>query len=472
MSKQRVKKIVFTDIVVLIIIAVALAISMPYSLDIELRLGLAYYEEVPIDPQAESRSGAYASAVGGGKLAVHFVDVGQGDCTIIELPDGKTMIIDGAKNERSHETQIQTFIDENLPAEFKYFDYAILTHPDSDHCGSLDYVLQNYPARVSYRPNVEARNSKDDNYTDPGKADLSADALYKTTVAYRVCIDSMYAANDDFTPVVHVTDPDDESQTITGGTGDDTYTYTFYSPLSSKYGTVSSVDWNEYSPIMILEYRGFKFALSGDAEKKNEAEFVERVQAAATDGVTDKYDAFTDDYCVNVIKAGHHGSRTSTSQGYLDVITTENGAKSAYYIISCGDGNSYGHPHDETLARLDAMGVPQENILRTDVVGDITITVEADESGAYVLRYGDKQTGGSDGVGDGDNDGNGDGDDPDGDDDAVDAEKRLVYNKIAGIELKWAIAWACYAVLAVAVAVHIAVVIATDGNDERGRRGR
>ena len=128
----------------------------------------------------------------------------------------------------------------------------------------------------------------------------------------------MYAATDAFTPEVRVTDPADDSQTISGGDGENAYTYTFYSPLSHKYGTTSTVDWNEYSPIMILEYRGFKFALSGDAEKKNEAEFVAKVEAAKTDGITDKYDAFTDDYTVNLVKAGHHGSRTSTSQGYLD----------------------------------------------------------------------------------------------------------------------------------------------------------
>lgn len=469
MSKQRVKKSVITDIVILVLAAVALAVSMPYSLDIELSLGLAYYEEISGDDDADDKGGVYASAFGDGKLSVHFVDVGQGDCTIIQFPDGKTMIVDGAENKETHEKQIQTFIDENLPAEFKYFDYAILTHPDSDHCGSLDYVLQKYPARVSYRPNVEARNANDGNYVDPGKADLSDDALYKTTIAYRVCIDAMYAPNDDFTPTVLVTDPADESQTITGGTGDDAYSYTFYSPLSSKYGTVSSVDWNEYSPIMILEYRGFKFALSGDAEKKNEAEFVKRVNDAKTDGITDKYDAFTDEYSVNVVKAGHHGSRTSTSQAYLDVITTENGARSAYYIISCGEENKYGHPHTETLARLEAMGVPQENILRTDVAGDITLTVETDEGGAYALRYGDRKTDGGEDSGDGDN---GDNDsESDDSENANEGDKRLVYKSICGVELKWAVvAWIGYAALVVVAVVHMAIVVMTDGRRGGGAK--
>lgn len=314
----------------------------------------------------------------GAELSVHFVDVGQGDCTLIELPDGKTIVIDGAENGKTHETEIQTFIDNNL-AGLQYFDYAILTHPDSDHCGSLDYILEKYPARVCYRPNVEATGTDKNPYDDPGKNSLGDGAEKKNTAAYAGAIKAMYATTEDFTSEVRVTNPDDESQTITGGEGDDSYSLTFYSPLSVSY-----TDWNNYSPIMILSYRGFKFAISGDAEKENEAEFVKKVNDAKTDGVTDKYDDFTDEFSVNVIKAGHHGSRTSTSKDYIDAVTTEEGAKSVYYIFSCNAvGNKYGHPHAETLDRLKSMQVPADRILRTDLIGDITIKVSAESGGAY-----------------------------------------------------------------------------------------
>lgn len=466
MNKSR-KKILIIDIIALVIIAVALAVSMKWSFDIELKLGLLYYvdsntvdEKDIVTPKnggirvsADGQITDYARSGADGDLYIHYVDVGQGDCTLIEFPDGKTMIIDGGENKKSTEAAIGAFIADNFPTDFKYFDYAILTHPDSDHCGSLDYVLQNYPARVSYRPNVEAVGTSSNPYTDPAKDDLK-NAVTKNTAAYAACVKAMYAPAPDFTPTVYVTDPSDEAQTVTGGVEDSAYTFTFYSPLSESY-----TDWNDYSPIMILSYRGYNFALSGDAEKKNEAEFVAKVEAAKTDGVTDKYDLFTDDFTVNAIKCGHHGSRTSTSQAYIDAITTPVGAKNAYYIISCGEGNSYKHPHVETLDRLAEMGVPQDNILRTDLEGDITLSVRADESGEFKLFYGDKQTAPPEVP------------DP--------PAKVLVYLKIGGIKITWAlVAWSSYAVLIILAAVHVACFgngrggSPDSGATSRGKQGR
>ncbi|MDE6401754.1 MAG: MBL fold metallo-hydrolase [Clostridiales bacterium] len=467
MQKLR-KKILIIDLIVLVILAVALAVSMKWSYDIELKLGLLYYvdsddadEKDIVTPR---NLGVYVSSDGDGSasvdgLYIHYVDVGQGDCTLIEFPDGKTMIIDGGENKKSTEAAIDAFIADNFPSDFKYFDYAVLTHPDSDHCGSLDYVLQNYPARVSYRPNVEAVGTNSNPYVDPDK-DRLQNAVTKNTAAYANCIKAMYAPAPDFTPTVHITDPADETQTITGGTEDNTYTFTFYSPLSQSYS-----DWNDYSPIMILSYRGYNFALSGDAEKKNEEEFVAKVESAKTDGVTDKYDIFTDDFTVNAIKCGHHGSRTSTSQAYIDAITTPDGAKNAYYIISCGEGNSYGHPHSETLDRLEAMNVPQENILRTDVVGDITLSVRADDAGEFKLFYGDKATVAPD-VPDVP-------ETPDPDPDTP-AEQVLIYRTLGGIKLKWAVvAWSCYAVLVVLAVVHVACagMFGSDGGSSKHNGG-
>lgn len=426
------KRIAIIDVLVLIVLAVALGISMAFSRDIERKLGLLYYAEVQ-DTQEESEEPDEDVVVDYTKfpqLYVHFVDVGQGDCTIIELPDGKTMIIDGGENDsKKVEPAIQTFIDNTLPSDFKYFDYAILTHADSDHCGSFDYVLNKYPARVVYRPNVEAVGTEKNPYTDPGKADLSSDARTKDTAAYANAVNAMYKEIDGQPNVVYVTDPSDESQTITGGEGDNTYSFTFYSPLSTAY--TGTGQWNNYSPIMILEYQGFKFAMSGDAEEKNLGEFVARVQAAKTDGVTDKYDVFTDTYCVNVIKAGHHGSRNATTLDYLNTITTETGALGVYCVVSCGEGNDYGHPHQEALDRYRQIGVSEANILRTDKVGDITFSVHVDEAGVYKLYYGDKAT--------------------------KAPVLALVYKTIGSIELKWAlVAWVVYAVLVIAAIIHIA----------------
>ncbi|MDE7107797.1 MAG: MBL fold metallo-hydrolase, partial [Clostridiales bacterium] len=358
---------------------------------IELKLGLLYYvdaEGVAEEDIVTLSSGVYTSADGSAELKVHFVDVGQGDCILIQLPDGKNMIIDaGSGTSSSGPTtvinSVKNYIKNTLGDGFKYFDYAILTHPDSDHCNVLDDVLNTYPSRVCYRPNVDATAT---GYTDQGKADLTADARKKNTAVYANAIKAMYYVSDDMTSVVYVTDPTVNEQSFSGGEGNSAYSFTFYSPLTKKYG---SNDWNNYSPIMILDYQGYKFALSGDAEEKNLGEFVAKVNAAKTDGVTDKYDVFTDDYCVNVIKAGHHGSENATTLDYLNVLTAPSGVGNVYSVISCGAGNSYGHPHAAALDRIKAVGIPDENVLRTDQKGDISFTVRVDEEGGYSMYYGD-----------------------------------------------------------------------------------
>ena len=427
MSRLRTSTII--QLVILVLAAIAAGLSCIWSYDIEIKTGLLHYERV-------------ASAEGAtGCLSVYYVDVGQGDCTVVSLPDGKTIIIDAGRDNKSTRTAIDNFISSTF-TDFTYFDYAILTHPDSDHCGSFDYLLENYPAQVIYRPNVKIAD-------DPGIADLSSDAILKSTAVYARAINAMYETTEYFTPTVFVTDPSDENQTISGGTGDDKYSLTFFSPLSTKYGKDDDADWNEYSPIMILEYRGFKFAMSGDAEKVNEAEFVAKVAAAKTDGVTDKYDIFTDDFCVNAIKAGHHGSRTSTSQAYIDVMTTTEGAKSAYYIISCGEGNSYKHPHTETLDKLSAMGVPEENILRTDKTGTITLTVKIDESegqNKYALFYGDSK---SDGTPSEPSDTP---DNPQEPEKTPEKTQKLVYYKLGSMDITWPfVVWVAYAIFFISV---------------------
>lgn len=426
MKRLSKTKAIALDILLIVAMTAVFIVSLFYSRDLELRLGLAYYEDVPVQ-SGEAQTSSFASD--DGALEIHYLNVDQADCTIIEFPDRKTMIVDGGENNKTTEQAIQKFIDTTLGETFKYFDYAILTHPDSDHCGSLDYVLNKYPARFCYRPNVEASKA-----VDPGKADLTDGAYKKSTATYYDCIAAMYKRNDDFTPVVYVTDPADPSQTIKGE--NDLYTFTFYSPLSDKYGSASKPESNDYSPIMILSYRGFNFAMSGDAETENEAEFCKKVLDARNDGIDDKYDIFTDDYTVHAVKCGHHGSRTSTSEAYLDAITTPSGAKNAYYIISCGLENKHGHPHKETLDRIKGKGVDENNILYT-YTGDITLSVR-ESDGQYKLFNGQNESTQTP-------------------EPTVPTEKKLVYVKLGNVTLTWTkVGGVVYSIICFALLLHIA----------------
>lgn len=318
-----------------------------------------------------------------GSLKVHFIDVGQGDACIVQLPDERTMLIDAGENDAKVKTKLKDYIDD---LNFDFFDFCIMTHSDADHIGGMAYVLNLYPARTVYRPNqiADYTDKAGNKYADPafnGKEKRNRfwgdKQSAKNTVTYKNAIEAAYAATDEFAPEVIVTNPADDSQnTITGMANE--YRIDFYSPLSPSYS-----DNNNYSPIMVLTYGGRRIALSGDAEKQNESEFV--AAAAAGKG---RYEVFNGDFNADVIKLGHHGSRTSSGEPYLNIMTAAAKRQDTLVVISCGTGNSYGHPHQEVLARLAALGFDQEHILRTDKAGDVVVAVKITNGEADVL-YGE-----------------------------------------------------------------------------------
>ncbi len=311
-------------------------------------------------------------------MNLHFVDVGQGDACVVELPDGRNMLIDSG--EKDSKDKLIHYIDENVKDDdgktITHFDIAVITHSDSDHCGEMKDVLSRFPVTgVFYRPNQEATK-----IADPGKAELYGNYNGKNTATYADAITAGYAGgakgvvtnalNDE----INVIKPDGLND------GDEGYyEINFYAPVKDSYS-----DYNNYSPVIILEYGDNRVALSGDAEKEAEADFV--AKAEQKEG---RYAIFDDTFTVQAIKLGHHGSRTSSSEKYLKTMTTQESRKDVRIIISCGLDNKYGHPHKEVLERLDALGFKQENILRTDVNGDIAMSIKFDEtSGEYALFFG------------------------------------------------------------------------------------
>ena len=243
----------------MILITAALGVSLLFEAEINRALGFVREEQTPTVTESID-------------LDVHFVDVGQGDACILELPDDRVMLIDAG--ERDSEDKLIQYIDENIRRDGEKldgFDIVMLTHSDSDHCGEMADVLEQYPAEVFYRPNVAATR---DGYTDPGIAagDLYGNYESKDTMQYRDAIEAGYAT----AGTTYATDATDDEQNVIRPEGISEgepgyYTLTLYTPTVDTYRTgesESSIDWNNYSPIMILEYEGKRFALSGDAEKE------------------------------------------------------------------------------------------------------------------------------------------------------------------------------------------------------------
>lgn len=359
-----------TRIVLLIILAVILAAGLFFESEINTLLKLKNVKEVPYD-------GIKTDVVLGGgaenlkSLYTHFVDVGQGDSCIIELPDEKLMIIDGGTDKDKN--KLLTYIDENIRRngeKITYFDYAILTHADEDHCGGLDDVLSLYPAKVFYRPNEMASYEK---YVDPGVKDLLAGYGSQSTAAYKKAIDSGYNADkiNGIETTVLVSDANNDNTSLIepelGENDSNYYSINFYAPTMPSYK-----DRNNYSPILILEYQGYKMCLAGDAEKQAEADFVNKI------GTGGKYNVFDENYSVDILKLSHHGSKTSSSEAYLEALTSEKNVKDVKVVISCGLDNKYKHPSIETLDRLKKMGFREENILRTDKNGNLAFSIKGE----------------------------------------------------------------------------------------------
>lgn len=242
---------------------------------------------------------------GSALLTVHFLDVGQGDSVFIELPDGKTMLIDAGEKEQGE--IVEAYI---RKLGYRNLDYVIATHPHTDHIGGMKKILQSFSVGKVCMPDVSAGTSTYINLAeyilDKGIPVCKAEAGVKLIA-------------------------------------EETYTAEFLGPAR-----IIEEDLNNDSAVLLLTFGDKRFLFMGDAGTEEEK----------TLGRLPECD---------VLKVGHHGSRTSTGETLL--LET----KPDFAIISCGEGNDYGHPHKETMEKLRAAGT---NVFRTDVSG--TIVVETD----------------------------------------------------------------------------------------------
>lgn len=300
---------------------------------------------------------------GDGELQIHFMDVGQGDGILILFPDGRDMLIDCANynNSSTVRGEILDYMDDYVTDG--QLDYLMLTHCDSDHVYFMDEVLEEYQVDNVFMPNVLATHDK------VAEADIPQERLAlftdEDTVATACYADFFIAAltEPDCTVTLNV-DADEDSNSVvitdgerqSDGTYDGaTYMLTFYCPTAEYYAESdlsSAEEKNAISPIGVLEYNGFRIVLTGDSNEINEPTFVDRIG-----GQLD----------CDVLKVGHHGSETSSTEEFLDAIDCE------YAVISCNAaGNNFHHPRQTTLDRFIERDM---TVYRTDNNGNIVLTV-------------------------------------------------------------------------------------------------
>ena len=194
-----------------------------------------------------------------GDLRVHFIDVGQADSTLIELPDGKNMLIDAGNNDDGN--FVVDYI-ENLG--ISKLDFVVGTHPHEDHIGGLDDVINSFDVGSVYMPKVQT-NTK--TFRDVLQT-VKDNGLGVKTAKAGVVISQ-----------------------------NDEYNLYMLAPVSLEYE-----EMNNYSAVIRLEYKETAFLFTGDAEELVENEILENVQA-------------------DVLKVGHHGSSSSTTPDFLSRVS-------------------------------------------------------------------------------------------------------------------------------------------------------
>ena len=226
-----------------------------------------------------------------GRLEIYFVDVGQGDCTIYWYNRSNAMIIDAGSGSQS--ANVVKFI---KYLGIKKFDVVIATHPDEDHIGSLDTVINTFGASKVYAPKIT-----------------------KDTVAFKNFAIAVQNQGLKITPPV-VGDVFDLG----------IIPFTILAPNSATYS-----ETNNYSLVTRAVDGKYSFLNMGDAAFQSENEMLSKVFVLHS----------------NVMKIGHHGSSTSTSRNFFLSVNPD------YSVISVGKDNKYGHPSQETLDTISSSKV-------------------------------------------------------------------------------------------------------------------
>ena len=277
------------------------------------------------------------------ELEIHIIDVGQGDAILIKAPDGKNIMIDAADNGK--ETILKKYLESQ---NVSTIDYFIVTHTDADHIGSAEAVFETTNVKKVFRPYIKHVNKTSKVFTfnnefNQGAIEHGTDT-YGNFLKNIACEWEFFTSDSDFSNSAKYNDVEYK------------YIFDFLTPTTSLT-EIKHKKVNNYSPIVMLEYCGFKMIFTGDAEEDVEEEFCS------------KYLNHKDYVDCDVLKVGHHGSNTSSTQDFLDLIKPE------FSVISSNsnDSNKYNHPDKETLYKLK-----NTTLYRTDNNGNIVIKINGE----------------------------------------------------------------------------------------------
>jgi competence protein ComEC len=265
-------------------------------------------------------------------LTVHFMDVGQGDAALVQTPTGKNILIDTGGLQGDADISRMVLLPYLRYLGVKQIDALCLSHGDHDHAGGAAGLAAKLPVK-NVLLGANAENSPD------------VQALLKTmgtnAIVYRLQKGERWNVGDCKIVVASASDRS-------------------FSAASVASRTSSVTEENASSLVLQLSCRGHSLVFTGDADMDTEESAMPLL------------------CCTDVLKVSHHGSGTSSSPYFLDLV------RPRYGVISCGKHNRYGHPAKETLERLKSRNIIT---LRTDQLGAIKIVFGKDKTRWYSYRY-------------------------------------------------------------------------------------
>lgn len=262
---------------------------------------------------------------------VHFIDVGQGDAIAIRFSNGKTMLIDSGTKEYKH--KLQYYLDNVVLENTKTLDYVLLTHPDVDHSGNMEFILNNYNVKEFFRPEIyEVFENK---------------TPYCENLTYRQIIQTLNK--------LEIPTKFSSEQSLSS----DGININILSVLGT-YHDLGRIETNEFSPTIIIEDNNTKILLAGDTSSETEDKLLRKYPSEMLD--------------VDILKLSHHGSKYSNSYEFLEVTSPK-------IAVACCGVNTYGHPANDTVQRLLEYDKNNEkdlfsNYYTTLVDGNIVITFD------------------------------------------------------------------------------------------------
>ena len=227
------------------------------------------------------------------QMVVHYIDVGQGDCILIQV-NNKNLLIDSGPS--SNRKELLDYLEK---LNIKKLDYIIATHPHEDHIGNMDTIIRRYNIESFYSPKVTHSSTTFEN-------------MISSLVDKNLKINIL-------------------NKGVSGIDLGKNTSVSVYSPLENLY----TDNLNDYSPIIKITFLNNSFLFTGDAEISTENTVLSQNENLKCD----------------ILKVGHHGASTSTSHDFITAVNP------SVAIISVGKNNSYGHPTPETLSRLNSLNI-------------------------------------------------------------------------------------------------------------------